>query len=284
MTCAVLLAALAVGSWNLKWFPSGRAEHRASERVERANLMDAAETIAAHLRPHGVFCAQELRDPETASNLVYALQRDHPGASNLTVAATSAFRTWDKRLEWQQCAILTDLPVLDAGWSYWKRKGKLLPPRGYAYAIVDAGADGLAACFCVHLKSNYGATSPEVRAANAEKRELCAEQLVAAAKRISKLPDGRPVRRVVIVGDFNADFFSDEFKDEKTAALLLAAGFRNGWEGVPRTERGTHPGNYRYPDSTLDHVFHRGFSAVRRRTLAPAVPISDHRLLVFELE
>jgi len=280
VTLHVLFAVLAVGSWNLRWFPSGRAEHRASERVERANLMDAAETIAAHLPPHGILFVQELRDAETASNLVYAIRRDHPAASNLVVASCSAFRDWDRRLQWQQCAVITDLPVLDAGWSYWKHAGKIQAPRGYAYALVDAGADGLVLCCCIHLKSNYGATTPEVREANRRKREICTEQLVQVAKKKVKAPNGRRIEKFVVAGDFNADAFGRQFAEERTFAQLTEAGFANCWEGVSLQERGTHPGNTRYPDSTLDYVFTRGFGGFASRSLAPAVPVSDHRMVV----
>lgn len=280
MTAQVLFAVLAVGSWNLRWFPSGRAEHRASERVERANLMDAAETIAAHVPARSVLFVQELRDAQTASNLVLAIRRDHPRAPAFAVASCSAFRERDRRLGWQQCAIATDLPVLDAGWSYWKKSGQIQAPRGYAYALVDAGEDGLVACFCIHLKSNYGAMTPEAREANRRKREICAEQLVQDMKKKTRAPDGRPVSGFLVAGDFNADAFAKQFAGERTFALLADAGFVNCWDGVPLKERGTHPGNTRYPDSTLDYVFARGFSGFASRALAPETPVSDHRLAV----
>ena len=55
------------------------------------------------------------------------------------MAAVSEFREHDNRLGWQQCGIASTLPVLDAGFSYWKRPRKIFPPRGYAYAILDGG-------------------------------------------------------------------------------------------------------------------------------------------------
>ena len=51
LVCALLLLAATAqgdvlcGTWNLKWFPSGRAEHRASPRVEKANIADAADVV-----------------------------------------------------------------------------------------------------------------------------------------------------------------------------------------------------------------------------------------------
>ena len=56
-------------------------------------------------------------------------------------------------------------------------------PRGYAYALLDGGKEGRIACFCVHLKSNYGATKQETRAQNAQKREIVAKQMVDLTKK-----------------------------------------------------------------------------------------------------
>ena len=154
------------GTWNLKWFPSGRAEHRASGRVESANIADAADIVREGLSSAkgagAIIFLQELRDETVCSNLIVAV-----GNTNLALASVSAFRDWDRRLMWQQCGIATTLPVVEASWSYWKHPKGVYPPRGYAYAVVDAGKDGLIACFCIHLKSIYGATKAELRAQNA---------------------------------------------------------------------------------------------------------------------
>ena len=64
--------------------------------------------------------------------------------------------------------------------------------------------------------------------------------------------------------------------------LLLEKGFSDAWEGQPLSARGTHPGNTRYPDSTIDYVFFRGFDGCKGQTLAPVHPVSDHRLAVME--
>ena len=73
LKCFLIFAVLA-GSWNLKWFPSGRAEHRASARVESANIADAADVIRANLKGSGrVLFLQEMRDAKACSNLVVAI-------------------------------------------------------------------------------------------------------------------------------------------------------------------------------------------------------------------
>ncbi len=279
------------GTWNLKWFPSGRAEHRASERVEKANVADAADVVRSGLRSAGllkgasraraipsgrdvILFFQEVRDEAACSNLLAAV-----GATNLTLASVSAFRDWDRRLLWQQCGIATTLPVVESSWSYWRRSGmKLFLPRGYAYAVLDAGGDGLIACFCVHLKSNYGATSAEVREQNIRKRELAVKQLAEIVKRLKPV-DGRKIDKVVVAGDFNTDPTSRRFSADGTLAVLTDAGFVNCFEGLPLERRGTHPGNTKYPDITFDYVFHRGFAGADAPTLSPEVPLSDHRMV-----
>ena len=270
------------GTWNLKWFPSGRAEHRASKRVEEANIADAADVVRAGLSSAKccgcILCFQELRDAAACSNLVSAV-----GVSNLVLASVSAFRDWDRRLMWQQCGIATTLPVVESSWSYWKRSGaSLFLPRGYAYAVVDAGADGLIACFSVHLKSNYGATRPAIREQNAQKREIAVRQLMDIAKKI-KLADGRTVGRILLVGDFNTDPTAKRFAHEQTVGILMNAGFVNCFAGLPLEKRGTHPGTTRYPDSTLDYIFHRGFTSADEPALSQLVPLSDHRMVWLRL-
>ena len=96
--CFLIFAEFA-GSWNLKWFPSGRAEHRASARVEAANIEDAADVIRSNLKGSGrIMFLQEMRDAKACTNLVVAI-----GDTNLKVAVATAFRDFrDNRLQWQQ--------------------------------------------------------------------------------------------------------------------------------------------------------------------------------------
>ena len=273
LKCLLVFAVLA-GSWNLKWFPSGRAEHRASMRVEAANIADAADVVRENLKDRGrIMFLQEMRDAQACSNLVGAI-----GDANLKVAVVSAFRDFrDNRLQWQQLGIITDLPVIETKWEYaWKADGMFVP-RGYAYALLDGGKEGKIACFCVHLKSNYGARKPAKKLENMLKREAGMRQVLEAAKTCG-------ADKVLIAGDFNSDRFQMAFKSERIFHMLESAGFKDGWGDAPLAERGTHPGNTRYPDSTLDYVFHKGFSRCASRTLVRSVPVSDHRMLVMTFE
>ena len=266
----LLVLAVLAGSWNLKWFPSGRAEHRASPRVETANIHDAADVIRANFKGKGrVLFLQELRDAQSCSNLVTAI-----GDPMLYVAVVSAFRdNRDNRLQWQQLGIVTDMPMIACEWKYAKKAGHAFVPRGYAYALLDGGREGRIACFCVHLKSNYGAYRAEVQDANAMRRLAMIRQVLSAAKKVD-------AAKTLIVGDFNADRFMPQFKSEKIFLLLEADGFLDGWMGAAAEERGTHPGSNKFPDSTLDYIFHRGFAKRISRTLAPNDFVSDHRMVV----
>ena len=273
LKCFLIFAVLA-GSWNLKWFPSGRAEHRSSARVESANIADAADVIRANLKGFGrVLFLQEMRDAKACSNLVVAI-----GDTNLKVAVVSAFRDFrDNRLQWQQLGIVTDLPVIKAEWKYSKKADGMFVPRGYAYALLDGGEEGRIACFCVHLKSNYGAKKAAKKKENMLKREAAIRQVLAAAENCG-------ADKILIAGDFNSDRFQRAFKDERIFSMLESAGFRDGWEGTDPSHRGTHPGSSRYPDSTLDYVFYMGYSRCASRFLAPAVPVSDHRMLAMKFQ
>ena len=273
LKCFLIFAVLA-GSWNLKWFPSGRAEHRASARVESANIADAADLIRSNLKGSGrIMFLQEMRDAKACTNLVVAI-----GDTNLMVAVASAFRDFrDNRLQWQQLGIVTDLPVIKAEWRYSKKADGMFVPRGYAYALLDGGEEGRIACFCVHLKSNYGARKAAKKKENMLKREAAIRQVLAAAEKCG-------ADRILIAGDFNSDRFQRAFKDERMFPMLESAGFKDGWEGTDLSQRGTHPGSSRYPDSTLDYVFYKGYSRCASRSLAPAVPVSDHRMLAMKFE
>lgn len=269
---SLLLLAFVAGTWNLRWFPSGRSEHRASPRVEQANMSDAADVIRENLKgKNRVLFLQEMRSAAVCSNLVAAI-----GDENLRVASASAFRDFrDNRLQWQQVAILTDMPVLKSEFKYAKKSGGMFVPRGYAFALLDGGDEGKIACFCVHLKSNYGAKNPDVKAMNTAKREAMIEQIVKAARSVK-------ADKIVVAGDFNADRFKKEFEDDTIFAILEKAGYKDGWNGAEASERGTHPGRGRYRDSTLDYVFCKGAGECSSRSLAEANPVSDHRMAVFE--
>ena len=267
-----LIAAVVVGTWNGNWFPSGRAEHRAHPDVEAATISVAAKMLAEGLKavdPEGtndvILCLNEIRGMEAASNLVAQI-----GRKGLSVASISAYRRRD-RFDQQQDVIATTLPVAETHWSKWKVAKELTPPRGYAFAAVVIDPATTANVYAVHLKSNYGATTPELRESNREKRTLAIAQLVNQEKR----KRGRPARPVLIAGDMNADCWRKEFAEEKLFGLIADAGFENPLALLPPKSRGTHPSRS-YGNSALDYIFCRGVSAVEVPKIIPNDELSDH--------
>ena len=267
-----VIAAVVVGTWNGNWFPSGRAEHRAHPDVEAATITAAAKMLANGLKavdPAGtndvILCLNEIRGPKAASNLVAQI-----GRKGLRVAVISGYRRRD-RFDQQQDVIATTLPVAEAHWSKWKVAGKSTPPRGYAFAAVVIDPATTANVYAVHLKSNYGATTEEIRAANREKRTLAIAQVVAQ----EKPKRGRVKRPVLLAGDMNTDRWRKEFKEEKLFGLLEEAGYANTLALLPEGKRGTHPSRT-YGDSALDYIFCRGLNPIAPPRIVGNEELSDH--------
>ena len=277
-----IFAAVVVGTWNGNWFPSGRAEHRAHPDVEAATSAAAAKMLAEGLKevdPEGtndvILCLNEIRGPRAATNLLAQI-----GRKDLRMAVISGYRRRD-RFDQQQDVIATTLPVANAHWSKWKGAGKETPPRGYAFAAVVIDPATTASVYAVHLKSNYGATTPELKASNRAKRTVAAQQLVESVKP----PRGkkRPGSPVIVAGDMNADKWNKNFADEQLLKILEGAGFGNALESLPPKSRGTHPSR-KYGDSALDYVFFRGFSVSGLPRIVPNDGLSDHRALFVLLQ
>jgi hypothetical protein len=88
---------------------------------------------------------------------------------------------------------------------------------------------------------------------------------------------GRPfhsAKLVVIGGVFNTNHDQAMFAAERTLDSLAGAGYWNGFEGLPLSERLTHPGTHGFPDATFDYVFAEGLTA-SQPTVAHA-NTSDH--------
>ena len=86
---------------------------------------------------------------------------------------------------WQQVAILSTLPVLDAGYATWAKGIGVSIPRGFAYALLDGGQEGPIACFSLHLKSNMNRSGTDVEdQKNIYKREAAAAQILAVVRKM----------------------------------------------------------------------------------------------------
>ncbi len=270
---AFALLAVIVGTWNGKWFPSGRAEHRAEEKVEQLTIAHTGRIFRDALKeldPRGtndlILCFNEFRDPETAAALCHAI-----GRTNLTVAVTTRYRRRD-RYDGQQDVIMTTLPIVEANFSIWKRPNrKHYPPRGAAFAALLLDPATTAAVYCVHLKSNYGATTPDKQKANREKRSQAIDQLLAEVPR-------KGAQATFVCGDFNADKWQAEFADETIFAAFEKAQFLNVLETLPAAKRATYPSRWR-EDSTLDYIMSRGFKLDAPPVIISSEGISDHNIV-----
>ena len=273
MLKSFLIFALAVGTWNLKWFPSGRAEHRAPDEVEARTIADAGKMLREGLAkadPSGtndvILCLNEIRGPKVAKALCDAI-----GRTNLNIAVVSGYRRRD-RFDQQQDVIATTLPVAEANWSRWKNARAMTPPRGYARARIVVSPTVTATVYAVHLKSNYAQTNDDIAYTNRVKRAKAVGPIVEqeAQRR------GRPRSPVIVAGDFNADCWSESFKADTIFALFDEAGFKNALSLLPSDERVTHPGRGKWGDSALDYIMFRGLSPKGLPVIVPAKGISDH--------
>jgi endonuclease/exonuclease/phosphatase (EEP) superfamily protein YafD len=73
-----------------------------------------------------------------------------------------------------------------------------------------------------------------------------------------------PIIKVIVIGgDFNTNHDQTMFAAERTLDSLADAGYQNGFEGLPLTQRITHPGSHGFPDATFDFIFSKGLTALK---------------------
>ena len=278
---SILLAAITVGTWNGKWFPSGRAEHRAPEAQEALTIAKAGVLLRdglAKADPAGtndvILCLNEIRGPNTTEKLIGAI-----GRTNLAVAVVTRYRRRD-RFDMQQDVILTTLPIVSANWSKWKNAKDKTPPRGYARANLLFAPSVTGTVYAIHLKSNYGQTSKKLADLNCSKRALAAKQIV-EQERVSKKKKGNPV---IVAGDINADKWAKQFSEDSVFAIFEEGGFLNVMDLIDPIARITYPGRGKWAGTTLDYIFHRGFKVVGKPFVLPAEEISDHNPVFVNLD
>ena len=133
--------------------------------------------------------------------------------------------------------------------------------------------------YSVHLKSNlitHGDTEAET-AKNIRKREVAIAQLVTHIHDVigAAIP---AIKGIVIGGDFNTNHDQAMFAAERTLESLADAGYQNGFEGLPLSERVTHPGTHGFPDATFDFIFAKGLTApqftITRTTASDHWPVT----------
>ena len=273
-----------VTTWNMKWFPSGLADLRNEEATEKATIAKAGRLLSRVYREQTrksgadlIVLAQEVRDAGTMSD--YARATGVPG---LKVVSVSNFKDGDVPI-WQQLAILSTLPVLDAGFATWAKGIGVSIPRGFAYALLDGGEAGPIACFSLHLKSNLNRSGSDVEGQrNIYKREAAAAQVLSVVR---KMRDAFPDRelRVVVGGDFNTNDEDLEYVSEATLRSFYGAHFRSCFRDLRRDQKVTRPGTNGFPDATFDYILYRGFERIVSRKIYPGEPLSDHNLVALRL-
>ena len=273
---------LLCGTWNLRWFPSGIADCRGTDAEEAGRegevgrfLQSCLRSIESDEEKPLVLFFQEVRDATTCSNLVDAM-----GMDGLSVACVSDYRDQAGFSIWQQDAVFTTLPVLEARSVVWHSSREDPLPRGYAYALLDGGTNGPIAAFSIHLKSNLTASGlPREKQRAIFARERAASEILAKLRSLRHVSN----LRVVVGGDFNTDSADGAFVSEKTLRSFYGAHFRSCFTDVKLEERITHPASGGYPDATFDYILSRGFRRVTGRYLFPGKPYSDHNPVFVEL-
>ena len=283
---SLAMADVSCCTWNMKWFPSGRRNLRADVTEEQAKCQTAGRMISNALcdldggrsANRAIVFVQEVRDAEVCTNLAANIN-----GGGMKVASVSDFKDQAGFSLWQQTAILTTLPIIDAGFEVWKGSSAVTPPRGFTYALLDAKEDGHVLCFSVHLKSNLNQKGTEFEdQSNIYKRECCAAQILDVIARYRDA--GKSVAQVVIAGDFNTNEDDPSFVSEATLRSFYGAHFRSCFAGLKKKDRVTHPGRGVYADATFDYILYKGFERSRIRKIFVGEPISDHHIVGVNLK
>lgn len=274
-----------VTTWNMKWFPSGKANVRNEDVIEKMTIANAGRILVGAVKDQTkrsaadlIVFGQEVRDAEAMSNYVYAA-----GIEGLKVVVVSNFKDGDVPI-WQQVAILTTLSFIDSGYATWSKGSGVSIPRGFAYALLDGGEQGPIACFSLHLKSNLNPSGSELEnQKNIYKREAASAQILAVVR---KMCDSFPNKelRVIVGGDFNTNDDDEEYVSESTIRAFYGAHFRSCFRGLKKSQKITHPGANGFPDATFDYILYRGFERIVSRRISPGQPVSDHNVVALRLK
>ena len=264
-------------NWNIRWFPSGSPEPQA-EAAELITLRSAAKTIRG-LEP-SILCAEEIRNAAVAEKLAEAAK-----LPDFRLAVCSDFPLYDGSPGLQQVAIFSIYPVLRTAAERWHTVGAIDPPRGYAFALLDAPG-GPVGVFAVHLKSNYvppEAEDPDKQAyINRLKRQFASQQLrqtVRAMRANGTLP---PNARLIVAGDFNTSEHG-RWPGETTLSSFREEGWHSCYEGFDPADCHTVAADpaFGYDAVTFDYIFSQGFKSRRATQIRPVRPqLSDHAIVV----
>lgn len=264
-------------NWNIRWFPSGRPEPQ-PEAAENITLRSVAKTIR-QIEPN-ILCAEEIRNADVAAQLAAATKL--PG---FALAVCSDFTLYDGTPGLQQVAIFSTYPVLRTASERWHTVGAIDPPRGYAFALLDAPG-GPVGVFAVHLKSNYvppDAENPDKQDfINRLKRQFASQQLRETVRRMRADGTLPPGARVIAAGDFNTSEHG-RWDGETTLSAFREEGWHSCYEGLDPADCHTVAADpvFGYDAVTFDYIFTQGFGSRRATQIRPVRPqLSDHAIVV----
>jgi len=258
-----------ITTWNLEWFPNGSAREATPEK--QAQHIEAA---ANALRPLNadILVLQEMRDYDACVRLGEAI-----APKTYQVAICSAFKGGR-----QEEAILAKMPAQAAWAEAWKSTGSVDSPRGLAFAWFKIGNASIGV-YSLHLKSNLVTKgNPETETAmNIQKREVAVQQLLAHVHDViaTAIPS---IKGIIIGGDFNTNHDQAMFAAEKTLNTLTDAAYANVFEGLPLSQRITHPANHGFPDATFDYFF--GKEVKLGSPIITPTKVSDHFPVTCDIE
>jgi endonuclease/exonuclease/phosphatase family metal-dependent hydrolase len=253
-------------SWNLQWFPGHKPE--ATPEVAAKHMADARKAVG-ELKPD-VLMLQEVRNWQGAAELCQVI----PGLIPHVVTAFDAGVPGGR----PQNQVVASRLEGDAAWSAKWVGGHYGPPRGYAFAALDAGGGRFVLCWSLHLKSNLGEFEQ-----NVAMRAESARQLIKHIDEMIALFSKRGPCAVVVAGDMNTSVDDPKFASDPTMAGLMASGLWWTHKGVPFANRTTIPGEGSYADNCFDHILTAGLGhAVASVKAYPG--LSDHNPVIVDID
>jgi len=120
-----------------------------------------------------------------------------------------------------------------------------------------------------------------MRSKNIQKREVAIAQLLTHVRDAigTTIPS---IKGIVIGGDFNTNHDQAMFAAEKTLDTLTDAAYQCVFEGIPLTQRITHPGSHGFPDATFDYLF--GKNVKFGGPIITQTNVSDHLPVTCDVE
>jgi endonuclease/exonuclease/phosphatase family metal-dependent hydrolase len=139
--------------------------------------------------------------------------------------------------------------------------------------------DGASAIQMVCPSHSNADTQPQLQPALLRLSAIISQCFTAIAQLVTHIHDVigttmPTIKGFVIGGDFNTNHDQAMFAADRTLDSLADAGYQNGFEGLPLSERVTHPGSHGFPDATFDFIFAKGLTA--SQPIMTQTNASDH--------